>query len=72
MGTKTTRVEVQVLTSKLTWLSKNMFARSPAEEMGGEFVLADPASFQIPCTILCCDASLETSQTSGSKGAACC
>lgn len=45
--------------SKLTWLSKDKLAQSPAKEMGGEFVLAGRGSFQISFTDLCSDASLE-------------
>lgn len=57
MGTKW--VGAQVPMSKLTWLSKDMLAQSPAKEMGGEFVLAGRGSIQIPFTDLCSDASLQ-------------
>lgn len=48
VGTETTRLRAQVLTSKLTWLSKEKLAQRHTEEMGGEFVLAGRGSSQIP------------------------
>lgn len=43
-----TGMRAQVPMSKLTWLSKNKLAQSPAKEMGGEFVLAGPRKLSDP------------------------